>query len=146
MTVVVLGAIPIGVSLQEIAGLREKLEEVHLEEREKEEVELKAARERRAVIEDLEKGVYCLCCFISTSSAVLLLFSLSLDSHQVSRHTVLPSQAWFSSFPSALCSERIRSLFQPLTFHSFQSSPLWSVPHQLPPETLFHTNSSSWVS
>ena len=49
--------------LQEMAVLRVQLEKVHVDERQKEEVELKAAQQRKAAIEDLEKGVCCLYCF-----------------------------------------------------------------------------------
>ena len=50
--------------LQEMAELKLQLEKVHLDERKKEEVELKAAQQRKAAIEDLEKGVCCLYCFM----------------------------------------------------------------------------------
>ncbi|KAK2190784.1 hypothetical protein NP493_68g01001 [Ridgeia piscesae] len=42
---------------QEMAELKLQLEKVHLDERKKEEVELKAAQQRKAAIEDLEKGL-----------------------------------------------------------------------------------------
>ena len=59
-----------------MAELKLQLEKVHLDERKKEEVELKAAQQRKAAIEDLEKGVCCLYCFMPVLEWSILKWSV----------------------------------------------------------------------